>query len=287
MFVMVSIVMRVIKRGKYFYLQHSFRQDGKVVTREKYLGKEVPENVDALARKLMREWQGDLYAKLEKIGDNFRRSWDRCPESARQREMQEIGILFTYNTNAIEGSTITLSETRGVVVDKVAPNKALRDVLETDAHFDVFLGMLNKRERISVELLLGWHEGIFGKTKEDIAGKFRDYLVRVGAYTAPDWQDVSGLMDELVGFVGTERMSPVELAARAHYRFEKIHPFGDGNGRVGRLLMNHILWHGGYPMLIIEYVKRKSYYRALEKDEEGFVRYFFRRYLSAHGKVYG
>ncbi len=280
---MVTIVMRVIKKGNYFYLQHSFRQDGKVVTREKYLGKEVPLNVEVLERELMREWQGDLYAKFEKIRDNFRKSWDRCPESARQREMQEIGILFTYNTNAIEGSTITLSETRGIVVDKVAPNKALRDVEETDAHFKVFLEMLDKKEEISVDLMLGWHKGIFGKTKEDIAGKLRDYLVRVGSYTAPDWQDVCGLMDELVVFVGKGGMSPVELAARAHYRFEKIHPFGDGNGRVGRLLMNHILWHEGYPMLVIEYVKRKSYYRALEKDEEGFVKYFFRRYLSAHG----
>ncbi|HIG98423.1 TPA: Fic family protein, partial [Candidatus Woesearchaeota archaeon] len=59
-------------------------------------------------------------------------------------------------------------------------------------------------------------------------------------------------------------------------------PFGDGNGRVGRLLMNHILWHASHPMLIIEYKYGRSYYRALERDETGFTNYFARRYISVH-----
>ena len=74
----------------------------------------------------------------------------------------------------------------------------------------------------------------------------------------------------------------VELAGKAHFQFEKVHPFGDGNGRIGRLLMNHILWNAGYPMLIIEYKKRSSYYKALTKGEDGFVKYFIRRYLAVH-----
>ena len=88
-------------------------------------------------------------------------------------------------------------------------------------------------------------------------------------------------------FVGKGGMNPVELAVRAHYRFEKIHMFGDGNGRVGRLLMNYILWHEGCPILIIEYAKRKSYYRALEKDEAGFVRYFFSELFGSAWKELG
>jgi Fic family protein len=144
--------------------------------------------------------------------------------------------------------------------------------------------MLGKKERISSKLLLRWHKEIFGETKSDIAGTFRNYLVRVGSYTAPDWQDIENLMNKFVKFANKTKINPVELAGRAHYRFEKIHPFGDGNGRIGRLIMNHVLWHNGYPMLIIEYKKRWFYYRALEKDEEGFVKYFLRRYLSAHKK---
>ena len=77
-------------------------------------------------------------------------------------------------------------------------------------------------------------------------------------------------------------LHPVELAARLHYQFEKVHPFGDGNGRIGRLITNHILWHAGFPILIIESKKRQAYYRALQSGEEDFVKYFFRTYLSAH-----
>ena len=151
-------------------------------------------------------------------------------------------------------------------------------------HNKVFLEMLKKKEKISNKLLLSWHKEIFGETKPDIAGKYRDYLVRIGVYIAPDWQEVQTLMNQLIGFINKEKMNPVELAARAHYRFESIHPFGDGNGRIGRLLMNHILWHFGYPMLTIEYKKRSSYYKAFQKREEGFAKYFIRRYLAVHNR---
>jgi Fic family protein len=86
-------------------------------------------------------------------------------------------------------------------------------------------------------------------------------------------------MNQLIRFVNKERdsINPVELASIVHYRFEKIHPFADGNGRIGRLLMNHILWFAGYPILIVEYKRRNAYYTALERDEEGFISYYFRR----------
>ncbi|MBI2632561.1 Fic family protein, partial [Candidatus Pacearchaeota archaeon] len=167
------------------------------------------------------------------------------------------------------------------------PNKPLRDIRETEAHSKVFLHMLEKKDKITDELILNWHKNIFGETKSDIAGKYRDYLVRIGPYLAPNWQDLKKMMNELILFINEdEKINLVELAARAHYKFEKIHPFGDGNGRIGRLLMNFILWHSGYPMLIIEYKKRKSYYKALQKDEEGFISYFIRRYLAVHKKRY-
>ena len=281
------ISMRVVKRKKgrngYYYLQHSFRKKGEVITTERYLGKSIPKNVEEIKKEWYRELQGGLYKKFEAIKKDFQQECKRIPESIRQKQLEELSIAFTYNTNAIEGSTITLEETRGIIHDKRAPEKPLYDVRETEEHGRVFLGMLEKNDRVTKELLLQWHSALFAGTKPKLAGKFRDFLVRVGSYVAPDWQDVSQLMKEMVAFVNGSKDHPVELAARAHYQFEKIHPFGDGNGRIGRLLMNYILWWAGYPMIIIEYKGRKSYYGALS-GEDKFVQYFFRRYLKVHGK---
>ena len=135
-------------------------------------------------------------------------------------------------------------------------------------------------------MLLKWHKEIFSDTKPDIAGRFRDYLVRVGNYRAPDWQDVNKLMKEFFEWYNKNKrvMHPVELVARAHYKFEKIHPFGDGNGRVGRLIIAYLLGKSKFPLLIIEYKKRKSYYHALSKSENDFLNWFIRGYVSAHRK---
>lgn len=283
--------MRVITRKKgnrrYFYLQHSLRKGSKVVTREKYLGTEIPGNINEITSAFKGKIQEEVNKNLEAIKNQFQAEWARIPKSAKEKELEEISIAFTYNTNAIEGSTITLEETREIIHDKISPNKPLRDVRETEAHSKTFLQMLKKDKKITKELLLRWHKEIFGETKPDIAGKFRDYLVRVGPHLAPDWQDVKNLMKGFIEFINKNKnMNPVELSARSHYRFEKIHPFGDGNGRIGRLLMNFILWHNKYPMLTIEYKKRRFYYRAFQKDEDNFVSYFIRRYLAVHKKRY-
>jgi Fic family protein len=283
---MVTHLMRIITRKKgqiqYFYLQHSYRKEGKVITKELYLGKKIPDNIEEIKAKLMHEPHEVLFGKLEKIKTNFQKEWKKTPQSAKEKDLQEIAIAFTYNTNAIEGSTITLEEARLILEDKIAPNKPMRDIRETESHAAVFLEMLKAKEKISDQLLLKWNKEIFRETKPDIAGTFRNYQVRVGPYLAPDWHKVENLTIHLVDFTNQSNLNSVELAARAHYIFEKIHPFGDGNGRIGRLLMNYILWKNGYPMLVIEYKKRKSYYKALQRPEEGFVSYSIRRYLAVH-----
>jgi Fic family protein len=274
------------KKGnkEYYYLQHSFRKGKRVITKEKYIGLKIPKDIDEVKGEFSKELKKDLYKKLEGIKEDFQKEWKKLPKSVQEKEKEEISIAFTYNSNAIEGSTITLREVRELIQDKISPNKPLRDVKETEMHNKVFLDILKRREKMSNELVLRWHKEIFGETKSDIAGKYRNYLVRVGPYVAPNWKEVGPTMNQIIEFINKSKLNPVELAARAHYKFESIHPFGDGNGRIGRLLMNYILWHAGYPMLIIEYKKRASYYRAFPKGQEAFVDYFLRRYLAVHKK---
>lgn len=278
----MKIRQRVKGKRKYYYLEHSLRKGKRVVKKEKYLGTKIPKNIEKIKEEFLKELKKDLYKKLEKIKKDFQEEWKKLPKSIKEKELENISIAFTYNTNAIEGSTITLEETREIIHDKIAPNKPLRDIKETELHNKVFLQMLEKKEKITNNLILKWHKEIFGQTKPDIAGKYRDYLVRIGPHLPPDWQDVKPMMNKMIRFINNSKINPVELAAKVHYRFETVHPFGDGNGRIGRLLINHMLWYAGYPMLIIENKKRGSYYKAFRKREEGFVDYFLRRYLAVH-----
>jgi Fic family protein len=276
--------MIIVKKKNLYYLKHSFRKNKKVVTREKYLGKDIPENIEEIKEIFLQKcWQEDLFKKLKKIKEEFQKEWKKYPESIKKKVLLDFAIEFTYHSNAIEGSTITLDETEDLIKRKISPNKPLKDVQETINHVKVFFKALNEK-KLSLKILLKWHLGLFQETKPDIAGKLRDYLVRVGNYVAPDWQDLSDLLKEFFSWFNKNEksMNSVELAAKVHYRFEKIHPFGDGNGRIGRLIIASILRGKGYPLLIIEYKKRSSYYHALSKLENDFVNYFMRRYLKAN-----
>ena len=279
--------MELIKRGNYNYLGHSFRKDGKATYREKYLGKEVPENIEEIKEGFLRKCLEEaVFKKLKRIKESFRKEWNSYPNSVKREAVIDLAIKFTYNTNAIEGSKITEGETDELIKRGMAPNRPVEDVQESLNHAKTFLQAINEKKELCPSTLLKWHYDIFKDTKKDIAGKLREYHIRVGSYTAPDWQDVERLMKEYLAWYNRNKtaLNPVELAARMHYRFEKIHPFGDGNGRAGRLIIAYILMKAGYPIAVIEYKKRKSYYHALERDENYFLQYFIRRYLAAFKK---
>lgn len=277
--------MHITQRKEFYYLSHTFRKGSTVVHREHYLGKEIPTAIESVKEAFLRRClHEDAFKKLACIKKNFKKEWATYPESVKKELLVTLSVDFTYNTNAIEGSPITHEETEDIIKRKISPHKPLNDVQETVAHSHVFFKVLNETRKFSLPLLLEWHRELFSQTKLDIAGKIRDYLVRVGPYLAPDWQELRELLKEFFAWysMSLNNMHPIELAARAHYQFEKIHPFGDGNGRVGRLIIAHTLKNAGYPLLIIEYKKRKHYYHALQKSEHDFLLYFIRRYIAVH-----
>ncbi len=290
--------MNIIKQNNFYYLKYSFRKNGKVETRTKYLGKEIPQNIEEIKSAFLTEcMKEDLFKKLNSIKKNFSKEWKKYPESVKKKVLIDFSIKFTYNSNAIEGSTVTLEETEDIIKRKLAPHKPVKDIQETINHSKVFFRAINEK-KITSETLLAWHGEIFEDSKPDIAGRWREYLVRVGEYRAPDWQDIKKLIKEFFAWheknmkthersSGVPKhsfvtMHPAELAARAHYKFEKIHPFGDGNGRIGRLIIAHILKKSSYPIIVIEYKGRKQYYKALSKSEDEFVKYFMKRYLKEY-----
>src|SRR3989338_11069736 len=169
--------MEVVKYDNYYYLSHSFRFNNKVVHRQRYLGKEVPVNLEELKGNFLHECMLEsIFKKLNAIRKNFKSEWKKYPESVKKEMLIDLSISFTYNTNAIEGSTITLHETEEIIKRKISPNKPIRDVQETINHSKTFFKVINEKSSISARMLLEWHKDIFSGTKPDIAGKFRKYL---------------------------------------------------------------------------------------------------------------
>ncbi|MCX6707996.1 MAG: hypothetical protein NT001_07760 [Candidatus Woesearchaeota archaeon] len=178
---MATHIMRVIKRkrrGKqYYYLQHSFRDKDGVKTAEIYVGKNIPDNIISIKKGFIGRITKETSSEsLGRIKAGFKREWQQYPESVKEKIKGQLAEIFTYNTNAIEGSTITLEETRGIIEHGIAPNKPLRDIKETEAHAAVFLNMLEKKEKLDIHLIMDWHNNLFKDTKKDIAGRFREHL---------------------------------------------------------------------------------------------------------------
>ena len=277
--------MNIKKRGNILYLSYTFRKNNNVINKELKLGSKVPKNIESIKQKLYQENNSDLFLKLNKIKKSFKTEWKTLPESVKKKRLLNLAIESTFHSNAIEGSTITLFETNELIKHKISPNKPITDVLETIAHVETFFKVIqHKKQIISNKTIKDWHRHNFSKTKADIAGNYRECFVKVGDYYAPDWQDVKKLMNNFIKWTNENinSMHPVELAARSHYRFEKIHPFADGNGRIGRLLITYILKQANFPIVTITYKQRKSYYKALKRDETYFTNYFIKLYIKAN-----
>ena len=287
---MANIKERIVNGKKYYYLEHSYRKDGKIEKKEIYLGDKLPKNIEETKRKMVDDINKEVwFDRFEKIKKNYRKEHNSMPSSMLKKETETFMVKFTYNTNRIEGSTLTLRETANLLEKGITPSeKPTRDIKETEAHRKLFYEILSFRKDLSLATLLEWHRKLFSGTKPDMAGKVRNYQVGISGsrFEPPAPFEIHILLKEFFKWyeINKKTIHPIEFAALAHLKFESIHPFGDGNGRIGRIIMNFILNKNEYPMLDIPYEKRNSYYNALEKaqvkkDERKFVIWFFGRYL--------
>jgi len=282
---------RTVRRGSrtYRYLVQSYRWNGVVRKKQLYLGTSLPTDLTSSQLALERAiWKETWFVQFDAIQTAFQERLARLPPSVHEKESEDFALEFTYDTNRIEGSTLSLEDTRRLLERGITPAaRPLNDILETQKHATIVRRLIHNPEPITLSRLLGWHKELFSETKPDIAGRLRDFEVRIrgSQHVPPSALEVRPMLLELIRWStrASTKIHPVELSAEFHFRFEHIHPFGDGNGRIGRLAMNSLLAQRDFPMLNILYARRRGYYRALELsslrgDARPFLRWFFLRY---------
>jgi len=291
---MVTIRKRRVGKKDYYYLEHTVRSKGKVEKREKYLGEEIPKNIEQIKAEFFNEiFRGRYFGQLDRIKKNFSKEYKQMPKVAKDKYLENFMIRFTYNTNRIEGSTLTLRETADLLEEGITPkNKLVKDVKEAEAHKTVFYEMMKYKKDLNLRIVLYWHKLLFEEVEPEIAGRVRRHQVAISGSRVelPFPAELDSLLDEFFRWYNkvNKKLHPVELAALVHLKFVSIHPFSDGNGRVSRLMMNFVLHKKDYPMLDIAYKNRSSYYTALErsqlkKTDYVFIRYIVKRYLKGYG----
>lgn len=198
------------------------------------------------------------------------------PETAIRKLMEKFEVDMTYNSNAIEGNRLTLRETflvlrRGVTVG----GKSLEEHLEAKNHLEAInlIYQLARNKKVFEEDILELHRLVMSKVDEEIAGKYRERQVYIegAAHLPPPAPKVPELMKEVIREMNRKEdgIEAIKSASRIHHMVAWIHPFVDGNGRMARLLLNLRLMRSGFPPIVLLKKKRRAYYSALEKADDG------------------
>ncbi|MFH1637977.1 MAG: Fic family protein [Candidatus Woesearchaeota archaeon] len=217
--------------------------------------------------------------RLDNIKKRYRSIIQKLSPVEYEIVEKENLIRFTFNTNAIEGSTVTLKETAHILEDQITPEgKSLREVHEVEntqaayGYIKHYNGFVNSKFVKEIHHLLTYN--ILGKD----SGKYRRIQVYMGGShhkpTLPS--EVKREMESLARWIRSHKgLHPVLLAAYTHHLFIAIHPFVDGNGRTGRLLLNFMLMKAGFPPVCIELKEKIRYTDCLERARDGDIGPFF------------
>jgi len=268
------------KNGKkYYYRVLSIRKGNKVTKNRIYLGVDLEKNKLSKKEKeadkelmllstLLEE--GEL-KELEKI----KKKYFKLPKETRDNRYEAFVSLFTYDSTNIEGNTMTLQETSQLLFENITPRKPLREINEVINHKEAFDFIIHNKNEISKELILKLHKLVVKNTlKPELknqVGKYRTLQVYIRGtnWLPPKPADVSKEIASLLSWYSKNKnkLHPLILAAYFHSAFETVHPFVDGNGRTGRLILNLILRRNNFPMINIPNKKKYIYYGALESAQ--------------------
>lgn len=281
----------------YYYRVRSVRKGGRVAKQRVYLGADLTKRT--LAK---REREADLELQvlgslLTKEDEAFLRgikdAFGKEPKATFDNRYEAFVSLFTHDSNAIEGNTLTLDETSQLLFEGLVPARSFREVNEALNHKRAFDHLLAYRGDITKSFICQLHalvvKDTLAKEIASQAGRYRDVQVFIrGVEWVPAKpeavpKDMKALLEWYTKNKG--KLNPVVTAAYFHTAFELVHPFVDGNGRVGRLLLNFILRKNGYPMINIPSKTKRDYYAALHEGQvKGNLRPFVDLILDTYRK---
>lgn len=183
-----------------------------------------------------------------------------------------------YNSNAIENSTLSLEETEKILL-QIDLDRYIseREIFEAK-NLGRVVSYINKRakeQELDLEVILSLHKMLISNIRDDVAGRFRsdNEYVRVASHIAPGPGELKDRLQEMLAkYNAASHESIIKRIARLHLTFEYIHPFVDGNGRIGRVINNYLLIRDGFVPINIKFIDRKKYYEAFKEfDEKGIT----------------
>jgi Fic family protein len=222
-----------------------------------------------------KELQGYLYLtkdeieEINNINSTFWKRYNQLTKTEKDDFWNNFISVFVYNTNSIEGSTLTLKEVELLLSENISPNRPLEDVLEAKSAKKAINFVLKYKKDLSIDLILELHKIYFKDSFKDIAGKFKRLNNRIKGSnfkTTPKELVLTDLKIFLENYNNLKKeLHPLELASWVHWAFVKIHPFQDGNGRISRLLMNFVLYNNKYALIDIKTKEKQAYFNSLER----------------------
>ena len=281
------------KKGIKCYLAHSFREGNKIHKIRKLLGTDLNKGVLEERIKKAEQLIKEEIEKYQIIQDPLEKELTKEEIAFVERLQKENNFqiyhlsekqwelfskIFTYNTNSIEGSELTNTEVNQIIEkDKWPKEKSKEDIAETYGLNDTIKFIRQTKEHLSLNLLKEIHKTVF-KNSKTFAGEFRQKGQEVVVMSssgkivhegAPQSRVIS-LLDNLVKWYEEHKSKypPIVLVAVVHNQFENIHPFADGNGRVGRIILNNILIKHNLSPINIELRNRLEYYNTLQEYEK-------------------
>ena len=208
--------------------------------------------------------------RIDSLSEEYRKLAIKHKEAIKELTISELPEMV-YNSNAIENSTLTLEDTEDILIrNQIRTDHEIREIYEAKNLASAIEYLMDNPEKeISVELILKLHKTLLTNIRDEIAGRFRSgkEWVRVGTHIGANPEFVNGFIHDLVRDYNSDNGEYfLEKIAYFHAEFENIHPFGDGNGRIGRLLVSEQLDMLGLPPIIIpNKSKFDEYYPALDE----------------------